>query len=151
MMTIGAVIRQKGRNVISVTPTASVTEIVAIISSRRIGAVVVLTEDGGLAGIVSERDVVKALGKHGAKALEMSAADLMTRDVVTVTAHTTVDHALEIMDAGYFRHLPVLEDGHLAGIISVRDLVKFRIMQHQHEVELMKAYVARENYGGGER
>jgi CBS domain-containing protein len=143
-MTIGAVIRQKGRNVISVAPDASVEEIVAVIASRRIGAVMVLEEHGGLAGIVSERDVVKAVARHGAKALAMSAADLMTRDLTTVTMHTTVDHALELMDAGYFRHLPVIEDGQLAGIISVRDLVKYRITQHQADVEALKAYVARQ-------
>lgn len=143
-MTIGAVIRQKGRNVISVPPDASVTDIVAVIASRRIGAVVVLAEDGRLVGIVSERDVVKAIAKIGAPALAMSAADLMTRDVTTVGLAASVDHALELMDAGYFRHLPVMEDGQLIGIISVRDLVKHRITQHQSDVEALKAYVARQ-------
>jgi CBS domain-containing protein len=134
-MTIAAVIREKGRNVVSVAPEASIMEIAAIISSRRIG---------GLAGIVSERDVVKALAKQGAKALELTANDLMTRNVTTVSMHTTVDHAMEIMDAGYFRHLPVMDGGQLAGIVSIRDLVKHRIMLHQRDVESLKAYVARQ-------
>lgn len=143
-MTVATVIRQKGRSVISVSPEASVAEIATIISSRRIGAVVVLNDHGGLAGIVSERDVVKALAKEGAKVLAMTAGDLMTRNVITATMHTTVDQAMELMDAGYFRHLPVVEGGELIGIISVRDLVKYRIEMHQHDVEALKAYVARQ-------
>ena len=96
-----------------------------------------------MAGIVSERDVVKALALHGGKATDMRADDLMTRNVTTATSKTTVDEAMEIMDAGYFRHLPVVNNGRLEGIISIRDLVKYRIMQHQHELENMKAYIAR--------
>jgi CBS domain-containing protein len=143
-MTVAAVIRQKGRNVVSVSPDAGIAEVAAIIASRRIGAVVVLTDQGGLAGIVSERDVVKALAKHGAKVLELTASDLMTRQVTTVSMQTTVDQAMEIMDAGYFRHLPVVDGGELAGIISIRDLVRYRVMLHQRDVEALKAFVAQQ-------
>lgn len=142
-MTIAAVIREKGRNVVSVAPEASIMEIAAIISSRRIGAVMVLADHGGLAGIVSERDVVKALAKQGAKAIELTASDLMTRKVTTVTMQTSIDHAMEIMDAGYFRHLPVMDGGELAGIVSIRDLVKHRITLHQRDLEMLKAAVKR--------
>jgi CBS domain-containing protein len=143
-MTVAVVIRQKGRNVVSVAPDAGIAEIAALIAARRIGAVVVLEDHGGLAGIVSERDIVKALAKHGARMLDLTASDLMTRQVTTVTMETSVDHALEIMDAGYFRHLPVMEDGRLAGIISIRDLVKHRVMLHQRDVEALKAFVAQQ-------
>jgi CBS domain-containing protein len=142
-MTIAAVIREKGRNVVSVAPDAGIAEIAAIIASRRIGAVMVLADHGGLAGIVSERDVVKALAKHGTKVLELTASDLMTRNVTTVDMHTSIDHAMEIMDAGYFRHLPVLDGGELAGIVSIRDLVKHRITMHQRDLEVLKAAVQR--------
>lgn len=142
-MTVGLVLKDKDNTVISVEPSASVLEIAKIISSRRIGAVLVLDDNGGVAGIVSERDVVKALANHAGQATEMRADDLMTRNVTTATSRTTVDEAMEIMDAGYFRHLPVVNNGRLEGIISIRDLVKYRIMQHQHEVENMKAYIAR--------
>jgi CBS domain-containing protein len=138
-MTIAAVIREKGRNVVSVAPDAPIAEIAAIIASRRIGAVVVLADHGGLVGIVSERDVVKALARHGERVLEQTASDLMTREVTTVTMRTTIDQATEIMDAGYFRHLPVMEDGHLAGIVSIRDLVKHRITLHQRDLEALKS------------
>jgi CBS domain-containing protein len=142
-MTVGLVLKNKDNRVISVEPYATVMEIAEIISSRRIGAVLVLDENAGVAGIVSERDVVKALAAHGDKVTEMRADQLMTRNVTTATSLTTVDEAMEIMDAGYFRHLPVVNDGRLEGIISIRDLVKYRIMQHEHEVNNMKAYIAR--------
>ena len=142
-MTVKAVLNNKGYAVVSVEPAATVLEIAQTITSRRIGAVLVLHEDGAVAGIVSERDVVKALASHAAKVLDLRASDLMTRDVITATPDTSVDDAMEVMDTGYFRHLPVLEDGRLAGIISVRDLVKYRIMQQQHDVESLKEYIAR--------
>ena len=142
-MTVGLLLKTKDNAVISVTPTTAILEIAHIIAAKRIGAVLVLDEHGGVAGIVSERDVVKALATHGAKVVGLCAEDLMTRSVTTATKRTTVDEAMEIMDAGYFRHLPVLEDGRLAGIISIRDLVKYRIMLHEHDVESMKAYITR--------
>ncbi len=142
-MTVGLLMKNKDNRVISVEPTATVMEIAEIITARRIGAVLVLDADGGVAGIVSERDVVKALAAHAAKVLDMRAEDLMTRDVTTATPLTTVDEAMEIMDAGYFRHLPVLDDGKLVGIISIRDLVKYRIMLHEHDVDSLKAYITR--------
>jgi len=141
-MTVGLVLKSKQSSVISVEPSATVLEVAQVISSRRIGAVLVLDSSGGVAGIVSERDVVKAVAVHGDRATDLRAEDLMTRNVTTTTSQTTVDDAMEIMDAGYFRHLPVVNNGRLEGIISIRDLVKYRIMQHQHEVENMKAYIA---------
>ena len=144
-MTVGSVLKNKNASsIISVAPTATMLEIAEIISTRRIGAVLVLDQAGEVAGIVSERDVAKGLANHGAKILEMQAQDLMTRNVTTATPKTTVDEAMAIMDAGYFRHLPVLEDGRLIGIISIRDLVKYRIMLHEHDVENLKGYIARQ-------
>lgn len=143
-MSVAAVLRYKKGSIVSVDKAASVVEIAAIITSKRIGAVLVLTAEGGVAGIVSERDVVKALSTHGAAVLSLTAGDLMTRDVKTATPETTVDEAMEIMDTGYFRHLPVLERGRLVGIISIRDLVKYRIMQHEHDVDSLRAYISRQ-------
>jgi CBS domain-containing protein len=142
-MTVGAVLKAKDSTVISVKPSATVQEIAEIITSRRIGAVLVLDDKGGLAGIVSERDVVKALAANAGVVSQVRADSLMTREVITATSQTTVDEAMEIMDAGYFRHLPVVNNGRLEGIISIRDLVKYRIMLHEHEVRNMKEYIAR--------
>ena len=109
-MTVAAVLKQKGDEVITVTPATSVTDIARIIASRRIGAVVVCEGDH-LAGIVSERDVVKVISAQGEAALRLTAADIMTKDVTTATPSTTVNEAMAMMDTGYFRHLPVVENG----------------------------------------
>ena len=143
-MTVGAVLKSKeGSTIVSVEPSATIHEVAEIISSRRIGAVLVLDAKGGVAGIVSERDVVKALAKHRQGVLTMRADDLMTRNVTTATSATTVVEAMNIMDAGYFRHLPVVNDGKLEGIISIRDLVRYRIRLHEQDLDNMKAYIAR--------
>lgn len=142
-MTVAAVLRQKGADVVTVAPSATVQEIAAIITSRRIGAVVVLVEANRLGGIVSERDVVKALATQGEAALRLTASDIMTRDVVTATLRTTVDQAMEMMDTGYFRHLPVVEDGLMVGIISIRDAVRAHIQSQAQEVDSLKDYVHR--------
>lgn len=142
-MTVGIVLKNKSSAIVSVDPTATLVEVAEIISSRRIGAVLILDGTGNVAGIVSERDVAKALATHGARVVELHAEDVMTRDVTTATPLTTVDEAMAIMDAGYFRHLPVLDDGKLVGIISIRDLVKYRIMLHEHDVDSLKAYISR--------
>jgi len=143
-MTIASVLKDKGASIISVTPETPMAEVAHVISTRRIGAVVVMDTARKLVGILSERDVVKALAQRGAAVLELKAEDIMTRDVTMVDPSTPVDVAMEIMDRGYFRHLPVSTmDGTLMGIVSIRDLVKYRIMLHQHDVESMKAYVTR--------
>jgi CBS domain-containing protein len=143
-MTIAAVLKDKGASIISVAPETPMAEVAHVISTRRIGAVVVLDASKKLVGILSERDVVKALAQRGAAVLELRAQDIMTRDVTMVDPATPVDVAMEIMDHGYFRHLPVcVEGGTLLGIVSIRDLVKYRIMLQQHDVESMKAYVTR--------
>lgn len=143
-MSVGMVLKDKDNNVVSVDPSATVIEIAQTISSRRIGAVLVLDADGGVEGIVSERDVVKALALYGARVTSMRADQLMTRNVITATSATTVDEAMETMDRGYFRHLPVVNNGQLEGIISIRDLVKFRIKLHEADVDSMKKYIARQ-------
>ena len=143
-MTIAAVLRQKGNAAISVTPETPVVEIARIMAARRIGAVLIVTGAGQVAGILSERDIVKAVSdrRNGVRCL--AAEEIMTREVVMVGPDTPVEAALEIMDQGYFRHLPVCEtDGTLLGIVSIRDLVKFRFAKQDHDVEALRAYVTR--------
>jgi CBS domain-containing protein len=143
-MTIAAVLRQKGNAAISVTPETPVVEIARIMAARRIGAVLIVTASGQVAGILSERDIVKAVAdrRNGVRCL--AAEEIMTREVIMVGADTPVEAALEIMDQGYFRHLPVCDsDGCLLGIVSIRDLVKFRFAKQEHDVEALKAYVTR--------
>ena len=149
-MTIAAILKQKGGEVVSVAPSAGVTEIASIIASRRIGAVVVL-DAGRLAGIVSERDVVKAIAHNAETALGLTAQDIMTKTVITATPQTSVNDAMSIMDEGYFRHLPVLDDGALVGIISVRDAVRAYIQRQAAEVDSLTDFVYRGSHTSGLR
>jgi CBS domain-containing protein len=142
-MTVAAVLKQKGNAIISVMPEATIQDVADLITSRRIGALVVTDDHQMIIGIVSERDVVKAIALHKAAALGMTAAQLMTPNPVTAAPNTTVDEAMQIMDAGYFRHLPVVDQGKLVGIISVRDLVKYRIMQQKADLENLTSYIFR--------
>jgi CBS domain-containing protein len=135
-------LKHKGHAVVSVNPTTTVADLATVLAERRIGAVVVVDDTGDLRGVVSERDIVTALAGHGAAALDMTAAALMTRDVVTATRHTTVEHAMALMTEGRFRHLPVLDAGRLIGIVSIGDVVKARMTAQEGEVESLRAYVA---------
>lgn len=123
-MSIAAILRRKGHDVISVPPEALAVEVARLITRHRIGAVVVRDAAGRLAGIVSERDIVRAVAERPNATHGVLVREIMTRDVVTATPETPVGEALAMMDRGYFRHLPVLDgEGRLAGIVSVRDLV----------------------------
>jgi len=141
-VTVAAILKHKGHEVISVAPTATIAEVSHVLTDRRIGAVLVLDAEDQLLGIVSERDVVHSLAANGSRTLDMTAGQLMTRVVRTVTPHTTVLEAMTTMTAGRIRHLPVVERGRLAGMISIGDVVKARIMQQDHEVDSLRAYVA---------
>lgn len=150
-MTIASILKEKGGEVVSVSPTATLPEIASIIASRRIGAVVVLAEASRLAGIVSERDVVKAVATKGEAALHLTAQDIMTQAVITATPATSVDKAMSLMDEGYFRHLPVLDEGILVGIISVRDVVRAYIQRQALEVDSLTDFVFRGSHTSGLR
>jgi CBS domain-containing protein len=141
-MTIAAILKHKGHEIASVAPTAAIADVVGMLSRRRIGAALVLDAAGQLLGIVSERDVVHCLATHGARTLEMTAGQLMTRELHTASPRTTVAEAMHMMTEGRFRHLPVVEEGHLIGLVSIGDVVKARITQQEHEVDSLKAYVA---------
>jgi CBS domain-containing protein len=141
-MTVAAMLKHKGHDVVSVQPTVSVAEITHLLSGRRIGAVVVRDGTEPLLGLVSERDIIHALAAKGAGALELTAGQLMTHAPQCATPQTTITEAMEMMTEGRFRHLPVLDHGALVGIVSIGDVVKARIMQQEQEVDSLKAYVA---------
>lgn len=140
-MTIAAILREKGGDVARVAPGSAISEVVDVLGQRRIGAVLVM-EGSSLLGIVSERDVVRCLASHGASALDRTAEMLMTRELRTAGRTTTCIDALSMMTQGRFRHLPVVEDGQVVGIVSIGDVVKRRLDQQAHEVDELKAYVA---------
>jgi CBS domain-containing protein len=141
-MNVAAILRQKRGEIASAQPGQRLAEVAELLSARRIGAVPVLGPGGRIEGIFSERDIVHALAAHGAAALAMPVAALMTREVTTATPATTVAEAMEMMTAGRFRHLPVMEAGRMVGIVSIGDVVKARIDAQAHEVDSLRAYVA---------
>ena len=137
-MTIGRILQSKGSaDVLTVSPGATIGEAAAILSVKRVGALVVSRDGDTLNGVISERDIVRELGKQGPPCLDNLVSDLMTRDVKTVTPAATAIEALNIMTAGRFRHLPVLDDGKMVGVISIGDVVKYRMDQIQHENEAL--------------
>ena len=141
-MTIAAILKHKGAEVARVAPTETVAEVARHLREKRIGAVLVMDSAEQLLGIVSERDIVSCLAREGARVLEMTAGQLMTRDLHTATPAMSVPEAMALMTERRVRHLPVVDKGRLAGIVSIGDIVKARIDQQAQEVDSLKAYVA---------
>ena len=136
------ILKDKGREVVTADPDTPIAEIVATLKDRGIGAVIVAGDGDIPAGILSERDIVRAMPKHGAKLMTMRAADLMTREVVTCTLEHTIDEVMKIMTEGRFRHLPVIEGGKLVGVISIGDAVKRRLGELEAEAGALRSYIA---------
>jgi CBS domain-containing protein len=143
-MIIAAILRHKQGKIITVSPRDPLSEVVALLATHRIGAAPV-SDGGGLDGIISERDIIRALAQHGAGALTLTVADTMTRTVQTTTPEATVEQAMAAMTAGRFRHLPVMEQGRMTAIVSIGDVVKALLTEQAYEVENLRSYVA----GGG--
>ncbi|WP_279483044.1 CBS domain-containing protein [Aureimonas sp. SK2] len=140
-MTVRRILEAKGRDVVTIEPATTVADAVRLLAERKIGVLVVTGSGGELAGILSERDVVRIVAGGGTDALSGTIADVMTRDVTTATEETTVDEAMEIMTRRRFRHLPVCVDGRLVGIVSIGDVVKRRIEAAEQEAEEMRSYI----------
>ena len=142
-MMIGLILKQKGGQVICVAPHDCVSSIARTLAQHRIGAVLVVEGDGTVSGIVSERDIVRAMAGGGEATFRMSAGQLMTRVLHTASPESTVQEGLQMMTDRRVRHLPVLEKaGRLVGMVSIGDLVKARIAEAEHEAEELKHYVA---------
>jgi len=141
-MTVAAILKHKGYQVATVDPAARVRHIAAILTERKIGAVLVMDATEQLLGIVSERDIVRALFANDTATLDMTAGQLMTRAVQVARTDTTIAEAMHLMTAGRFRHLPVVDRGVVIGIVSIGDVVKARIMQQENEVDSLRAYVS---------
>ena len=140
-MTVAVILSQKGNAVISTAPTTTVGEVAKLLSSHRIGAVLVVGRAGGLDGILSERDVVRAIGQHGADALNLSVSSVMTSRVITCARDDSIPQIMQKMTEGKFRHMPVVEDGELLGVISIGDVVKHRVAAAVAEAEQLREYI----------
>ena len=139
-MTIAAILRDKGDQVISVTGDMTLKQAVALLTSKRIGAVPVVDGDG-VAGILSERDVIRALGAYGGAALERTVGEVMSAPAITVTPEQSAIGALSLMTQRRFRHLPVVKAGELVGFVSIGDLVKYRIDRIEADAAAMRDYI----------
>jgi CBS domain-containing protein len=140
-MTIAAILKHKGHSVVTIDPTATVPEVATRLAEHRIGAILVMDRADQMLGIVSERDIVRSVATNGAQTLEMTAGQLMTRAVHTAHPEMTVEEAMRKMTIGRIRHLPVVQDGTIVGMVSIGDVVKSRIMQQDTEVDSLRAYI----------
>lgn len=139
-MTVRAILDSKGHNVLSVEPDAKLAAAIKLLSERRIGAVLVMSQ-GRIEGILSERDIVRVLGERGAGVVDEPVSAVMTRKVVSCREKDTVSEIMESMTRGKFRHLPVVEDGRVVGLISIGDVVKWRVGEYEREGEALREYI----------
>ena len=140
-MSVSEILSGKGGNVITVSPETSLEDVAGILAKHKIGALVV--KDGSkVCGIVSERDVVRQIASDGEGALQHTVGQCMTKAVISSTRSDSIDTVMEKMSTGRFRHLPVIEDDELLGIISIGDVVKRKIEQAERDAEELKRYIA---------
>jgi len=141
-MTVRSILDEKGRDVFTIGPGETLTAAICLLAEKRIGAVVVLRPDGGIGGILSERDIVRALAEGGAGALTKPVSAFMTAKVQVCREENTVNDVMEVMTRVRFRHLPVEKEGRLVGLVSIGDVVKRRLEDVEREAEDIKAYIA---------
>lgn len=140
-MTVRSLLERKGDTVSTIEPGTTLLAAAKVLGERRIGALVVTGPDRHIMGIISERDIVRVVGEHGVRALEMSVGEAMTRKVVTCTRDDTIVGVMERMSQGKFRHVPVVEQGRLAGIVSIGDVVKSRLEDMERESNALRDYI----------
>ena len=139
-MTVRAILDTKGHQIESVEPDARLSAAIKTLAQRKIGAVLVMSQ-GGIEGILSERDIVRVLGERGAAVLDEPVSVVMTRKVVSCKQADTVAAIMEMMTSGKFRHLPVVEEGRVVGLISIGDIVKWRVREYEAEQEALREYI----------
>jgi CBS domain-containing protein len=139
-MTVRAILDTKGHQIVSVEPEAKLSAAINTLGERKIGAVLVMSK-GSIEGILSERDIVRALGERGAGVLDQPVSEVMTRKVVSCRQSDTVAAIMEMMTMGKFRHLPVVEGERVVGLISIGDIVKWRVQEYENEQEALRTYI----------
>ncbi len=141
-MSVAHILEEKGRATVTIAAAETLADAVRVLNRHRIGALVVVDPAGGVQGILSERDVVRALGERGAEALGDSVADRMTREVATCVSSAGLPELMSMMTEGKFRHVPVVEDGRLCGMVSIGDIVKHRVAEMEVEHKALRDYIA---------
>jgi CBS domain-containing protein len=142
-MQVVQILREKGRDVVALPSEATLSEAARLLARKRIGALVVKDQSGALAGILSERDVVRAVAEESVSALARPISAYMTREVATCTELDTVEELMEMMTQGRFRHVPVMDDNNqLCGLVSIGDVVKMHIEETMREAATLRQYIA---------
>ena len=140
-MTVSAILSVKGRDVVAIEPGATLTAAAKLLAEKRIGALLILGADHRIAGILSERDIVRAIAERGAAALDDFVSTAMTREVMTCKKAETIASIMERMTAGKFRHLPAVDQDRPVGMISIGDVVKYRVHEMEREAAQMREYI----------
>ena len=141
-MFVKQILASKGSDIVTIGPSTKIADIAGLMRDKRIGAVIVLDDNAHITGIVSERDVTRGLADHGADVLSMTADRIMTAEVVTCRPDDGVADLMKKMTAGRFRHLPVVSEGKMMGIVSIGDIVKFRLEELESEASQLQDYIA---------
>ncbi len=141
-MNVAQILKQKGRDVLTTAPHQTLREVARALGRRRVGAIVVADASGAVLGVLSERDIVRAVGAHGGEALSEPVSRHMTANPTTVGEDADIDELMRLMTAGRFRHLPVVEGGRLVGIVSIGDIVKHHVDALHHERDSLREYIA---------
>ncbi|MGD9784522.1 MAG: CBS domain-containing protein [Hyphomicrobiaceae bacterium] len=141
-MNVAGILKVKGRAVMTGRPDETIQEVAAKLALRRIGAVVIVGEGGSVMGIVSERDIIRAVGEQGASVLGQTVGSIMTKNVLTCSEASTIEDMMAMMTQGRFRHVPVVDSEALVGIVSIGDVVKHHIAEVELEVTAMRDYLA---------
>jgi CBS domain-containing protein len=139
---VSGILRHKGNQVVTVAPGQTIASVASVLTANRIGAAPVINDEGRLVGIISERDIVRGLSENGAPTLAFSAERLMTREVTTCSPEDPLVDLMGVMTNQRIRHLPVVENGVLLGIVSIGDVVKQRLDEIQFEVEELRRYIS---------
>jgi len=141
-MTVKIIIAAKGREVVTVEPSASLADVVQLLAEKRIGAALILGAEYRITGLISERDIVRALAERGAAALAEPVSQTMTRKVETCNESEPISNIMQRMTDGKFRHVPVVDQGRLVGIVSIGDVVKHRLQEMEQESTAMREYIS---------
>jgi CBS domain-containing protein len=139
-MTVRAILDSKGHHILSVEPEAKLSAAIKLLGERKIGAALVMSK-GRIEGILSERDIVRVLSERGASVLDEPVGEVMTRKVISCRQNDTVAAIMEMMTMGKFRHLPVVEGERVVGLISIGDIVKWRVQEYENEQEALRQYI----------
>ena len=141
-MIVSQVLKRKGSQVYTVAKKTPIAEVARLLASKRIGATVVIDQNNSVEGIISERDIVSGLSSYGAKVLDMPVEELMTKNVITRGIESQIDELRQEMTNSRIRHLPILDNGKLVGLISIGDVVKNRVEELQAEGDMLREYIA---------